>query len=205
MARGTRRYSKRKRNPDEGGGLAGDLPDVGEVLELAIPGFAAFGASTLATRATTVFVAGKAPSMAKHAGVLTAAGVVALAWFFTRKSKFLHQYQTPIVVGTIIAGLKSVLQLYLPSLGWVVSDPTPELAAGSDAAALATTPQVALPQGFKPVQDDPNLYTFDDRFDGSQQAQQSEGAGGAVQSAEDQLLADLEADQQKNGLGIFGN
>lgn len=217
MARKQKRYHKRKRNPDSGGGgSSARRPGASEVAEMVLPGAAGFVGSRFLTRIAAVQVAKRAPGFGKHAGAIASVGVLAAAWLLANKWKPLARYQLPIVVGSAIATIQSLLQLYLPRIGWIVSDPMPDLAVAGGNQVLIQNGQATmqLPGNLQPVDDDPNMYVYDDRYDNQQsqpqqqpqqqqsQAPQGQGSGQTSQS-DDDLLAQIEDEQSTQGLGIF--
>jgi hypothetical protein len=135
-----------------------------DLLEFVGPGFAAFAAARFGTRIATTQVAKLRPSLSKHAGAGISVAAFLAAWFLAHKVKFLAKYHTPITVGAAIAALQSLIQLYLPALGWMVSDATPELDSNATAAATLAPQSVAHTQ-LQPMDVDPNEYTYDDSYD----------------------------------------
>jgi len=182
MARLNRRYRKRfRRNPDEGGGGSSSGPPfLGEIGEFVLPGFAGFAATRFATRTAQTQIATRWPdsSWGKHAGAVASLGSFLAAWLLAHKWKWLAKYQTPLVVGSAIAALQSLIQLYVPRLGWMIADASPELdttvqqlQAGGTQAALSAQ----LPPGMTPVNDDPNLYVYNDAYDAGRYSQPASG------------------------------
>lgn len=153
--------------------LKSNPPLFTELLEFVGPGFAAFAATRLGTRIATTQVAKLKPSMSKHAGAGISVAAFLAAWFLAHRVKFLEKYHTPITVGAAIAALQSLIQLYIPKLGWMVADASPEL----DAAAIAAaTPQLAaVNPDLQQVDDDPNEYTYNDSYDAGRYGKPSRG------------------------------
>jgi hypothetical protein len=203
-----RRYVKKafKANP----------PLFTDLVEFVVPGFGGFAATRFVTRVAMTQVAQRAPSWGKHAGAVASVGAFLAAWFLAHKWKWLERWHTPIVVGSAIAAGQSLLQIYAPNLlGWVVSDATPELAAGTAQSAL-TTPDHQLAQlHLQPTNEDPNEFTYNDSYDaGRYSGQQGPGsmkvgpmpaANQAQQSATDG--SDLAIDDAIGtaNLGVFAN
>lgn len=152
-----KRYSKNpggKHNP----------PLFTDLLEYALPGFGGFAATRFVTRVAATQVAQRAPSWAKHAGAVASIGSFAAAWFLAHRWKWLARWHTPIVVGSAIAALQSLIQLYVPMLGWVVSDASPEIAATSAQNLSAQDHQLAQHQ-LQPTDEDPNEFMYNDLYD----------------------------------------
>ncbi len=158
-----RRFGKKKPRPNPAS--RHNPPLMTDLVEFVVPGFGSFAASRLLTRVATTQVEQRFPSWGKHAGAVAAAGSFLAAWLLAHKWTWLEKWHTPIVVGSAIAGLQSVIQLYVPMLGWMVSDATPELAAAPAAQAQQLAQQAAIHQQFAPTNYDPNEYTYDERYD----------------------------------------
>lgn len=180
-----------------------------EIAEFAGPGFGGFAASRFLTRVATTQIAKRAPSWGKHAGAAAAVGSFLAAWFLANRWKWLERYHTPIVVGSAIAAMQSLIQLYLPALGWIVADASPEIAAADQSLSVATAPQN---MHLLPTNDDPNEFTYNDSFDagryGAHQHQTSPttagtGPGGPAPSDMSDLAIDDVIGQAN--LGVFAN
>jgi hypothetical protein len=198
-----RRYSrKHKRNPSA---PRHNPPLLTDLVEFVGPGFGGFAVSRFVTRAAATQIAKRAPSWGKHAGAVAAVGSFLAAWFLAHKVKFLEKYHTPIVVGSAIAGLQSLIQLYVPMLGWIVSDASPELAGATAQNQLAVA-QAQATAHLLPTNEDPNEYTYNDSFDAgrySQAPQTPSKIGMPAGPAPDDLAID-DAIGQSN-LGVFSN
>lgn len=205
MARIHRRYTKKKKNPSSS--PSRNPTAVRDLVEFVGPGFAAFAVTRFGTRITTQVVAKYKPSLGKHAGALTSVGAFVAAWLLAHRVKFLHKYHTPIVVGAAIAALQSLIQIYIPRIGWMVADASPELAA---ATAPAQTPaDVTVLEG-----EDPEAYVYDDRYDpgvhGTQTQHQqyqppSQPSQPQSSSVSGDDLMDLEMEtEEAQTMGIFG-
>jgi hypothetical protein len=202
LAKFRRRHAKKnpgepKRNPPIGT----------DVIEYILPGFGAFAATRFLTRVAAVQIAKRWPTRAKHAGAIASIGAFAAAWFGAHRVKMLEKYHHPIVVGSGLAAIQSLIQLYVPALGWMISDASPELAAGSIrppiAVAGGTVPQ-ALPGGVSarqaPVPDgfqetDANTwFSYNDAYDaGSYKGKQKPPPPAPMTSTapDDQQIDDL--------------
>jgi hypothetical protein len=173
MAR-SRLHKRYVKNPC-GGAFKSNPPLFTELLEFVGPGFAAFAATRFGTRIATTQVAKLKPNMGKHAGAWISVAAFLAAWFLGHKVKFLEKYHTPITVGAAIAALQSLIQLYIPKLGWMVADASPELDA---AAVAAATPQLAaVNPNLQEVDDDPNEYTYNDSYDAGRYSKPSRQPG----------------------------
>jgi len=206
-----RRYGKKKPKSNP---VRHNPPLVTDLVEFVVPGFGSFAASRFLTRIASTQVEQRFPSWGKHAGAIAAAGTFLGAWLLAHKWKWLERWHTPIVVGSAIAGLQSVIQLYIPMLGWMVSDATPELAATSAAASQLTAQTTALAQ-LQPTNYDPNEYTYDERYDAGrlspvQPPHRTGGAGAPSpdsQQASDMSPEDMAINDAIGGasLGVFQN
>lgn len=180
--------SKPKRNPPLGT----------DIVEYIVPGFAAFAGTRFLTRVASTQIAKRWPKYAKHAGALASVGAGVAAWFGAHRIKFLEPYHHAIVVGSAIATAQSLIQLYVPMLGWIVSDASPELGAaavagGGTASSLvsAAPPELPpVPAGFRETSAS-EWYTYNDAFDagayGNKGNPTSQATGQAQQNA-DQMM-----------------
>lgn len=174
MAR-SRLHKRYVKNPC-GSAFKSNPPLFTELLEFVGPGFAAFAATRFGTRIATTQVAKLKPNMGKHAGAGISVAAFLAAWFLGHKVKFLEKYHTPITVGAAIAALQSLIQLYIPKLGWMVADASPEIDAVAIAAA---TPRLAaVNPNLQEVDDDPNEYTFNDSYDAGRYSKPASGQPG---------------------------
>jgi len=158
--RRTRKTSESRPRPRQNPPLMSDL------VEWVVPGFGGFAASRFVTRLAATQIAKRWPRVAKHAGALAAVGSFLSAWYLVHKIAAVAKYHTPVTVGAAIAAAQSLIQLYLPGLGWMIADATPELAATSTATGAVMSPPFAQPQlQLMPVDEDPNEYTYNDLYD----------------------------------------
>lgn len=145
-----------------------------DIFEYALPGFGGFAATKFVTCTASSQIAKRFPNYAKHAGGLASVASFLAAWYFGAKVKFLARYHTPIVVGSAIAALQNLVQIYFPDkLAWIVG--SPKQAAQAAFAQAVTTQQAqmqaaqasqdALPDHLEEVNEDPRWYTFNDAYD----------------------------------------
>lgn len=214
MARLHRRYKHRK-NRRAGADPAPrrNPPLMSDLVEWVGPGFASFALTRFLTRVAATELEKRKPSWGKHAGAGVSVAAFLAAWFLGHRWKLLAKYHTPVTVGSAIAGLQSLIQLYLPKLGWMVADATPELDATATSQLSALQPQMQL----QPVNDDPNEYTYNDTYDpgrygkptGTVMSPPFNPRGGVqvpAQAGDD--LSDLAIDDaigQSGNLGVFSN
>ena len=208
MARLNRRYRKRKRrNPDSPPSSSSGPPLLAEIGEFVLPGFAGFAATRFGTRIAAQQIGQRYPntSWGKHAGAVASVGAFVAAWMLAHKWKWLAKYQTPLVVGSAIAAIQSIIQLYVPKLGWMIADASPDLAANGTSQLQTggggTTS--ALPPGMTPVNDDPNLYVYNDQYDAGNYAQPATGSQQAAPATQNtDNYDDLAVD---DSMGIFAS
>lgn len=198
------RHGEPKHNP----------PLLTDVAEYLIPGFAAFALDRVLARFIALQIEKRAPKYAKHAGAIAAAGAFAVAWWGAHKVKFLEKYHHPIVIGTGLAALQSLIQLYAPKLGAFISDPIPALTAPKATAkpllASAPTPVAAapIPQGFKPTTAN-EWYTYNDSFDAGGYKGKVEAAAPPVPGEEppdtdiSDLLDNSDLQLDNSDMGLF--
>lgn len=153
-----------------------------DLVEFIGPGFASFAATRMATRITALQIAKRWPRFAPHAGVAASGASFLAAWLLAHRVKFLERFHTPIVVGAGIALLQTAVQTWIPRLGWMVSDATPEIAVAS---------QQALPTGdddLVDVTNDEDWGTYRDAHDAGRFSQgyerQNQPAAGAKPRAQ---------------------
>ena len=215
MARKRRRLHRRyKRNRSEGGTPRSNPPMAMELVEYIGPGFAGFAATRVLTRLATVQISKRKPSWGKHAGVLASLAAFGAAWWGAHRVKFLGKYAMPITVGAGIAAAQSILQLWLPKIGWVVSDASPELAAAHNDMMMPAGPTVdQITARMQPVEDD-GSFSYDPSYEADNYAQTAKRApngtaapvtpAGKKAQAEEDLLVDLNLDEGMGG-GVFSN
>lgn len=152
-----------------------------DIVQYIAPGFAAFAATRFLTRAATIQISKRYPKHAKHAGAIASLGSFAAAWFGAHRVRSLEKYHHPIVVGAGLAAIQSLVQIYLPMIGWIVSDATPDISSKAVAAksaqraisspisrglpsASVEPPISEIPAGFEQI-DAAAWNSFNDAFD----------------------------------------
>lgn len=172
-----------------------------DVIQQILPGFAAFAATRYVTRTAALQIAKRWPKYAKHAGAMASIGTFAAAWLGAHRVKTLEKYHDMIVIGAGIGAIQSLVQLYIPQLGWVVSDCSPQLGAAQSRPLLAAqaAPQLAgtparIPQGFKPTTAN-EWFTYNDAYDAGSYKGKTEAAQPEVPGEEaeqpDMQISDL--------------
>lgn len=200
MARLHRRFRKRRHRSSEGSKPRHNPPLLTDIGEFVIPGFVGFAATRFGTRIAATQIEQRKPSWGKHAGAIASVGSFFAAWLLAHRWKWLEKYHTPLVVGSAIAALQSLIQLYIPQIGWIVSDASPELAASQAQQLQVGGGTAALPAGMTVVDDDPNLYVYNDAYDAGRMSQP---ATGTAQAAPAQHQDDATDDLDVQDLGIF--
>jgi hypothetical protein len=88
-------------------------------------GFAGYTTTRFLMRAAYSQAVKRWPKLAKHIGVLTSAVGATGVYFGTKYWEKAEDYHYSATIGAGIAVLQSVLQTYVPGLGWIVSDMDP--------------------------------------------------------------------------------
>lgn len=212
MARLHRRYGKRRKRSSTSSVPRNNPPLMSDLVEWVAPGFAGFAATRFATRIAATQVEKLKPDMGKHAGAAVSVGSFFAAWFLSTKLKYFEKYQTPITVGAAIAAIQSLIQLYIPKIGWMIADATPDLV---DAITTPDPTQLAVANlDLKPTDEDPNEYVYNDTYDAGRYGHANHGGhsdGAAAASngaARKDDVSDLEIDDaigQSQNLGVFTN
>jgi len=197
-----RRYVKSNPGPKS------NPPLFTELLEFAGPGFGAFAATRLGTRIAATQVEKWKPSWGKHAGAVASVSAFLAAWFLGHRVKFLAKYHTPITVGAGIAMAQSLIQLYIPQLGWMVADATPELAATAASNLTSDATMLTASSDLQPTDDDPNEFTYNDQFDAGRFSKINQSPGQSPPFVAPHDSADVAIDDaigQSANLGVFSN
>lgn len=203
-----KRYGKRKRakrNPSSVSSSLRRNPIVSDLVALAeqvVPGVAGFAAGRLATRAAQAAVAKRWPKYANHAGAAASIGTVLLAYVGAHRVKALEAYAPSIVVGSAIAAAQSIIQIYLPKLGWIVSDASPDITAlaPGDNRVITTdvngNQAVMGPGDFDVADDDSHWYDYNDARDPGPTYTKAKQQNAAKQQAQAQQPAPSSQAQQ---------
>lgn len=112
--------------------------DWAETAKIIGIGFSGFAGARLLSRIAATQVEKRKPRWGRHAGAGTAVASFLAAAFFAKRWKVTAPYADELVFGSGLALLQTMVQTYIPQLGWMTADAAPELAA---AAATATAPQ----------------------------------------------------------------
>lgn len=88
-------------------------------------GFAGYTATRFAMRMMYSQAVKRWPQLAQHLGVLTSAVTATGVYFGTRYWDRAEEYNQSATIGAGIAVLQSIIQTYVPKLGWIVSDMDP--------------------------------------------------------------------------------
>lgn len=150
-----------RKNPDEGAAEAPSFGFGGEILWTVGPAIAAFAATRLLTRIAAVQISKRFPRAAPHAGALASIGTFAAAVIAGHKLPYVRDYQEPVIIGSGVAAAQSLIQIYIPKLGWVVSDASPDIAATQKRKAVAAQQQQVQRQIPKQTAD-PDYEDLDD-------------------------------------------
>lgn len=197
------RHRKHKRNPDSGSPRS-NPPLLMDLAEFIGPGFAAFAATRFGTRIAATQIAKRKPSWAKHAGALASVGAFLAAWLLAHRVKLLAKYSTPIAVGAGIAAAQSIIQLYIPKLGWMVADASPEIAtaAAPQQVTAGPAPVGRLPADMEYVDEDPAQYTWNDSYDAGRHTTAPHAQQQAQQTSTDEMMdIDMDEEMQSQGWG----
>lgn len=129
LARKYRRRHRSSGQPTPNPGLSRDF------MDLVLPGFASFAAARFTTRMVTLAIAKKWPKLAHHAGAIASVGVFAGGYYGAHKISALSKYHEGIMLGTGVATMATLLQTYVPAMGWIIAEVAPaELAPPAPAA-----------------------------------------------------------------------
>ncbi len=218
-----KRYKRRKARQSRSGSASSprrNPPLFTDLMEFVGPGFGGFAATRFATRVTATQIAKRWPKLGKHAGAVASVGSFLAAWLVAHRIKWLAKYHTPIAVGAGIAAAQSLIQLYIPKLGWIVSDATPDLAAAAQQPQQQVTngQQSSSPSStgdFEALAEDGGWYVYNDAGDPGRYASAPKGSPGpsaqqqqaAQQQSEDDAVFDLLEDDagDMQGVGSLGN
>jgi hypothetical protein len=93
-----------------------------EALNNILPAFGSYAASRFLERMAFVQVMKRWPKLGKHAPVVAGLIAAVAAHYLGKKVKALKKYENPIMIGAAIALIQTLIQTYLPTFGWIVSD-----------------------------------------------------------------------------------
>jgi hypothetical protein len=115
--------------------------------------------------------------------------IAAAAWLLAHRIPKIAKFHTPIIIGSSIAAVQSLVQTYLPQYGWLVGDITPEahqVAAPPAQGGLHgwDAPRRRRKRRMKPVGDE-----FDNlEQEAQQRADASSGGAGVMDDESDQPI-----------------
>lgn len=84
--------------------------------------FGGYAAGRFASRVALKVGAAK---MGKHAAPAAATALALLTWLLAGKWKKIAKYHTPLVIGSTMAAIQTIIQAYLPKYAWLISDASP--------------------------------------------------------------------------------
>lgn len=106
------------------------------LLKTVGPGIGAYALSRFLARIARVETAKRWPRMSPHLTALATVLVLLSAWLGGR-TKTLRPYQTGLMVGASIGAVQTLIQTYIPTLGWIFDAPNvAELPAPSSTALV---------------------------------------------------------------------
>lgn len=130
MANKKRGLKKLRERADERRSLRTNPPIGQDLLYEIGPAFGAYAATRFGARIASKLGGAK---LGKHAAPLGSVSIAAAAWLLAHRIPKIAKFHTPIIIGSSIAAVQSLVQTYLPQYGWLVGDIAPE------------APQVAAP------------------------------------------------------------
>lgn len=187
----------RKKNARKNPSPRHNPPLIMDVLEMAGPAAGGFIATRGLTKLGMAIVEKKWPSKSKHVGAAVSVAAFLASWFLGHRVKFLQKYHVPITAGAAIASGINLVQIYIPKLGWFFGDPT-KMTAGSPAALTTAAPK-ALPEHLEEIDEDPQFYTWNDKYDAGRVGQNQ--AADPKASDQPDPIADLMSNE--DDLGVF--
>jgi hypothetical protein len=128
-------------------------------------GFAGFAAGRFITRVVAVQVAKRKPSWAKHIGVAANLAAFLAAVFGAKRWSKTKPYEMPLIFGTGLALAQTIVQTYIPKLGWMVADATPEQLAEASGQIAAPQSQGLLADDDEEDDDIDDTYSYNDAYD----------------------------------------
>lgn len=158
-----RRRVRRKSNPAVLMGI-GNPPPMTDLVEFILPGFAGYAATKFVSRVTYAQLSKKFPKAGKHLAAGSTIASFLTAWLLVHRIKRLQHYHTPVVVGSAIASLQTLVRLYLPKYGWIVAD-VPMDDSQTLSAATSAEVERLFPGGPEVVSDGAEAEGDDDGVD----------------------------------------
>jgi hypothetical protein len=102
-----------------------------------LPGIGSYAATRFSGKLLRAALGKKFPTLEQHLGPAGNILAAVILWFAVHKSRKLARYHTPIIVGSAVAVLESIIQCYLPRLA-VLIDAAPAQPQLAKAAPQAT-------------------------------------------------------------------
>jgi hypothetical protein len=137
------------------------------LVHTAAPAAGSYALNRLVTRIVTNILLAKIKSnLVKHTPPITSAATGVGLYFLTSKVKRLQRYHEPVIIGSVIALLQSVIQTWVPQLWWLVG-------LGPPLKQLSYLPAEAT----KPAPAGPNDEYAELEAEATAQAQASSGGG----------------------------
>jgi hypothetical protein len=131
-----------------------------DLMDFILPGFAGYGATKLVARIAYVQLAKKFPNASKHLAAGSTIASFLAAYYLVHRIKKFEKYHTPIVVGSAIAALQTLVTTYIPKYGWMLE--APAAAAAVTGAPPATGTETLFPGGPEVVSGDDDSLDIDD-------------------------------------------
>lgn len=205
MSRLARKYKKHKRSSSAPRPNPPFWADMGNQV---LPAVAGFAGSRLLTRMLTLMLAKRWPKLARHAGAIAGVGVFAGAYWGAHKIKALARWADGIVVGAGVGAAATVVQTYIPKLGWIMKEvDDAEIAPPAPAAE-----QVAAGEF------DEDWGAYNDAFDSGRYQQQrhevkqspnvdasTRNIGPSAQTSLEELVSEMESKSGWNTNSLGGN
>lgn len=169
-----------------------------DMLGYAMPGLGGFALTRLLTKLAMIAIGKKWPGASKHVGAAVSLGSFLSSWYLGHKVKFLAPHHTAITAGAGIATATNLLQIYMPKAGWLIGDPTEATAGGTASSKVAASAQLPqLPPHLEELDEDPSLFTYDDKYDAGRYAPQNQTTPPLTAAAQQPL------EEETWGGGVF--
>lgn len=119
------RKPRRRKNPEtavpvRSATRRSNPPITTDLVQSIVPAVGSYAATRLTGRIMRNFVGGRFPTWQKHFGPLGNVLAFIASWVLSHKWRRLERYHTPIVVGSGIALVQSLVQTYLPGLAHLI-------------------------------------------------------------------------------------